>query len=196
MAAINGAALGGGYEHCLACNRRDVEVDSKATVGLPEVTLGLLPGGGGVVRLTALLGLERALPLLLEGTQLKPAAALKAGLVDEVVTPAELVPAATAWIKANPQAHAQPWDSKEFRYPGGGATDPRVRQIAVAAPAMLYKKTRGLLPAPEKILDVAVNSMRTDFDAALRQESRALTALIATPECKAAITTFFFGMQA
>ncbi|WP_340110398.1 3-hydroxyacyl-CoA dehydrogenase NAD-binding domain-containing protein [Pikeienuella sp. HZG-20] len=197
VAAINGAALGGGYELCLACNRRIVVDDAKAVVGLPEVTLGLLPGAGGVVRLTALLGLERALPLLLEGKAHGPAKALKLGLVDEIVAErADLIPAAKAWIKANPGAHQQPWDAKGFVYPGGGATSPNVRLAAQVAPAMLVKKTRGLSPAPEKILDIAVNSMRMAFDAALRVESRGLVALMMTPECKAAIQTFFFGMQA
>lgn len=197
VAAINGAALGGGYEMCLACNHRIVLDVPHAVVGLPEVGLGLLPGAGGVVRLTALIGLEAALPLLTEGRQLKPAAALKAGLVDQVVgDPADLVPAAKAWIRANPQAHAQPWDRKGFRYPGGDATAPKVRQIATMASAMLVAKTRGLMPAPERIVDVAVNSMRMGFDAALRMESRGICALVTTPECKAAITSFFFGMQA
>jgi 3-hydroxyacyl-CoA dehydrogenase/enoyl-CoA hydratase/3-hydroxybutyryl-CoA epimerase len=197
VAAINGAALGGGFELCLACNRRIVVDAPHAVVGLPEVTLGLLPGAGGVVRLTALIGLEKALPLLLEGRQLRPADALKQGLVDEIVpTQAELVPAAKAWIKANPGTHTQPWDQKGFQYPGGGAVAPNIRQLAMVAPTMLVNKTRGLMPAPEKILDIAVNSMRMGFDAALRAESRGLTALMATKEAKAAITTFFFGMQA
>ncbi|SEP76398.1 3-hydroxyacyl-CoA dehydrogenase NAD-binding domain-containing protein [Thalassovita taeanensis] len=197
VAAINGAALGGGYELCLACNHRIVVDDPKAIVGLPEVTLGLLPGAGGVVRLTALLGLEKALPYLTEGKPAKPQVALAAGMVDEVVaTRDDLIPAAKAWIKANPDQHAQPWDQKGFRYPGGDALSPKVRQIAVASPAILYQKTRGLMPAPAKILDIAVNSMRMGFDAALRNESRGICALVTTPECKAAITTFFFGMQA
>src|SRR5882757_1739748 len=197
VAAINGAALGGGFELCLACSRRIVVDAPHAVVGLPEVTLGLLPGAGGVVRLTALIGLEKALPLLLEGKQLRPAEALKQGLVDEIVpTLAELVPAAKTWIKANPGAHTQPWDQKGFKYPGGGAVAPNIRQIASLAPMMLVNKTRGLMPAPEKILDIAVNSMRMGFDAALRTESRGLTSLMATKEAKAAITTFFFGMQA
>jgi 3-hydroxyacyl-CoA dehydrogenase / enoyl-CoA hydratase / 3-hydroxybutyryl-CoA epimerase len=197
VAAINGAALGGGFELCLACNHRIVVDAPHAVVGVPEVTLGLLPGAGGVVRLTALIGLEKALPLLLEGKQLRPAEALKQGLVDEIVsTVAELVPAAKAWIKAHPGAHAQPWDQKGFEYPGGGAVAPNIRQIAMLAPMMLVNKTRGLVPAPEKILDIAVNSLRMGFDAALRSESRGLTALMATKEAKAAITTFFFGMQA
>src|ERR1700738_4688852 len=190
VAAINGAALGGGFELCLACNRRIVVNAAHAVVGLP-------PGAGGVVRLTALIGLEKALPLLLEGKQLRPAEALKQGLVDEIVpTLEELVPAAKAWIKANPGAHTQPWDQKGFKYPGGGAVAPNIRQIATLAPMMLVNKTRGLMPAPEKILDIAVNSMRMGFDAALRAESRGLTSLMATKEAKAAITTFFFGMQA
>jgi len=197
VAAINGAALGGGFELCLACNQRIVVDAPHAVVGLPEVTLGLLPGAGGVVRLVALLGLEKALPLLLEGRQFKPADALAAGLVHQVVPSVEdLLPAAKAWIKANPQAHRQPWDTKGFRHPGGGATSPAVRQIAVMAPVTVKAKTRGLLPAPERIVDIAVNSMRIGFDAALRMESRGLVALIPTPEAKAAIGTFFFGMQA
>ena len=197
VAAINGAALGGGYELCLACNRRIVVDDPKAVVGLPEVTLGLLPGAGGVVRLTALLGLEAALPYLLEGRQVRPQDALKAGMVDEIVPKADdLIPAAKAWIRANPQVHAQPWDAKGFRYPGGDVLHPRVRQTIQVAPAMLFQKTRGLLPAPEKILDVAVNSMRTSFDAALRHETRRFIGLMTSPEAKAAISTFFFGMQA
>jgi 3-hydroxyacyl-CoA dehydrogenase/enoyl-CoA hydratase/3-hydroxybutyryl-CoA epimerase len=197
VAAINGAALGGGFELCLSCNHRIVVDAPHAVVGLPEVTLGLLPGAGGVVRLTALIGLEKALPLLLEGKPLRPADALKQGLVNEIVpTLADLVPAAKAWIKANPGAHTQPWDQKGFKYPGGGAVAPNIRQIATLAPMMLVNKTRGLMPAPEKILDIAVNSMRMGFDAALRAESRGLTALMATKEAKAAITTFFFGMQA
>jgi 3-hydroxyacyl-CoA dehydrogenase / enoyl-CoA hydratase / 3-hydroxybutyryl-CoA epimerase len=197
VAAINGAALGGGYEMCLACNYRIVVNEPHAVVGLPEVGLGLLPGAGGVVRLTALLGLEAALPLLTEGKQLKPEKALNAGLVDMVVpTSDDLIPAAKDWIKSNPQAHTQPWDQKGFRYPGGGADSPKIRQIATMASAMLVNKTRGLMPAPEAILDVAVNSMRMGFDSALRNESRGICSLIATPECKAAITSFFFGMQA
>lgn len=197
VAAINGAALGGGYEMCLACDHRIVVDEPAAVVGLPEVTLGILPGAGGVVRLTKLLGLEKALPYLLEGKPAKPKTALKEGMVDEIVaTRDELIPAAKAWIKANPDAHTQPWDQKNFRYPGGDALHPRVRQTIMAAPAMLYKKTRGLMPAPEKILDIAVNSMRMGFDAALRTESRGICALAVTPQAKAAIGTFFFGTQA
>ncbi|WP_319824639.1 3-hydroxyacyl-CoA dehydrogenase NAD-binding domain-containing protein [Thalassovita sp.] len=197
VAAINGAALGGGYELCLACNHRVIADVPGAVVGLPEVTLGLLPGAGGVVRLTKLLGLEAALPHLTEGKPVKPQKALQIGMVDAVVgSTDELIPAAKAWIKANPDQHTQKWEQKGYRYPGGDVLHPKVRQLIVGSSAFLYTKTRGLLPAPERILDIAVNSMRIDYDAALRMESRGICALAVTPECKAAITTFFFGMQA
>ncbi|SDQ21869.1 3-hydroxyacyl-CoA dehydrogenase NAD-binding domain-containing protein [Pseudovibrio sp. Tun.PSC04-5.I4] len=197
VAAINGAALGGGFEICLACNHRILLNTPKAVVGLPEATLGLLPGAGGVIRLTAKLGLETALPLLVEGKQLKPAAALKVGLVEALVeTQEELIPAAKAWIKANPEAVVQSWDQKGFRYPGGGADSAKVRMVAAMAPTMLVNKTRGLMPAPEKVIDIAVNSMRMGFDSALRTESRGFTALLRSTEARAAISTFFFGMQA
>ncbi len=197
VAAINGAALGGGYEMCLACNHRIIVNHPKAVVGLPEVKLGLLPGAGGVVRMTAKIGLQAALPLLLEGRQLKPPQALQIGLVEATVaTQSELIPAAKAWIKANPETHTQPWDERGFSYPGGNADDPQVRMTAAMAPTMLYAKTRGLSPAANKILDIAVNSMRMGFDSALRNETRGFVALVPTPEAKAAITTFFFGMQA
>ncbi|MEM6662118.1 MAG: 3-hydroxyacyl-CoA dehydrogenase NAD-binding domain-containing protein [Pseudomonadota bacterium] len=197
VAAINGAALGGGYEICLGCNHRIVLNSPKAVTGTPEVTLGLLPGAGGCVRLPATIGLEKALPILLEGKPQAPAKALKLGMVDQMVeTAEELIPAAKAWIKANPGAHTQPWDQKGFTYPGGGPTAPNIRQIAAGAPTMLYNKTRGLHPGPEKILDIAVNSMRMGFDSALRAESRGLAYLLSGPHSKAAISTFFFGMQA
>ena len=185
-AAINGAALGGGFEICLACNHRVILDSPGAITGLPEVTLGLLPGAGGVVRLTALLGLEKALPLLMEGKPQSPAKALALGMVDAMVkTREELVPAAKAWIRANPDAAQQPWDRKGFRYPGGDTTHPKVRQIVATAPTLLIKKTRGLMPAPERILDVAVNSMRMGFDGALRNESRQFCTLVPSKEAKA-----------
>ena len=197
VAAINGAALGGGYEIALACNRRIVADDPKATVGVPEVTLGLLPGGGGCVRIPALIGLEKALPVLLKGKAHKPAEALKLGLVDEIVaTRDDLIPAAKAWIKANPEAGVQPWDRKGFQHPGGGAKDPKVRQVMAFSPTLLVKETRGLIPAPEAILDVAVNSLRMGFDAALRYETRRFCGVVRSQEAKNMTTAFFFQMQA
>ncbi len=196
VVAINGAALGGGFEIALACNRRIVADQSSAVVGLPEVTLGLLPGAGGIVRLVHLLGLEKALPLLLEGKRLKPADALKAGLVDEIVSNADaLVPAAKAWILSGDAGAAQPWDRKQHRIPGGTVQMPHIAQQVSAATAMTAKKTRGLLPAPTRILAVAAEATLLDFDAALVVESRGLAYLATTPQAKNIITTMFFQMN-
>lgn len=196
VAAINGAALGGGFEIALSCHRRVVLNNPTAVVGLPEVSLGLLPGAGGVVRLVRLLGLEKALPLLLEGTRLKPAEALNAGLVDEVVEkPEDLVPAAKNWIKANPNACVQPWDQKGYKIPGGTTNSPAVAQLVGGAMLMVSKKTRGLLPAPERILAVAAESTILEFDAAMIVESRGIAQLAMTPQCKNIITSTFFQMN-
>ena len=114
VAAINGAALGGGLEIALACHHR-IAADVKGlVVGFPEVTLGLLPGAGGVTRTVRMLGIQNAfMNVLSQGTRFKPAKAKEIGLVDEVVAGVdELVPAAKAWIKANPDAHTQPWDAR------------------------------------------------------------------------------------
>ena len=125
VAAINGAALGGGLEICLACHHRIAVDDSKVQLGFPEVQLGLLPGAGGVVRTVRMLGIVEALmQLLLQGQRHRPAKALELGILDEVVaTPEELVPAAKAWIKANPEA-VQPWDVKGYKLPGGAPAIP------------------------------------------------------------------------
>lgn len=196
VAAINGAALGGGFEICLACNAQVMVRDKKAIVGLPEVTLGLLAGGGGVVRTVNKIGLEKALPYLLEGKKVNADAALKSGLINEVVDSLdELIPAAKAWIKGNPEAAAQPWDVKGYKIPGGDIKNPKVAQIIQAAPPMLYAKTRGLLPAPEKTLDVAVTTLKIGFDAALRYESRALANLLVSPQAKNIISSLFFQLN-
>src|SRR6478736_1856617 len=121
VSAINGAALGGGFEICLATNHRIAVDDKSVKIGLPESTLGLLPGGGGVTRIVRLLGLQAGLmDVLLPGTQFKPSAAKEKGLVDELVaTREELVPAAKAWIKANPDETQNPWDKPGYKMPGG-----------------------------------------------------------------------------
>lgn len=200
VAAINGAALGGGYEICLACNRRIALDGRKVKIGLPEVSLGLLPGGGGVVRLTNLLGLQSAMPFLMEGRQVDAGGALKAGLIHETVsTVEELLPRAKAWIKdvqGDALAAVQPWDTKGYRLPGGVSNSPGNAAKISAASAMLYQKTRGLLPAPEKILDIMVEAAgRLDFDTALRYESRKFAALVPLPETKNMISAFFFSLN-
>ncbi|WOJ96313.1 3-hydroxyacyl-CoA dehydrogenase NAD-binding domain-containing protein [Congregibacter brevis] len=196
VAAINGAALGGGFELCLVCNHRIAWNHKSVQLGLPEVTLGLLPGGGGVVRLTKLLGFEKAAPFLLEGKRVAPVQALDAGMIHELVAERDnLVSKAKAWIKENPDAVTQPFDEKGYKIPGGGITSPKVVQAVTGATAMLTQKTRGLLPAPAKILDVAASALRLDLDTALMVESRGLAALTVTPEAKNMISTFFFGLN-
>lgn len=199
VAAINGAALGGGFEICLCANYRIAFNHRSVQLGLPEVSLGLLPGGGGVVRMVNLLGLQNALPYLLEGKKVTPEKALKAGMIHEVLDSVEeLVPRAKAYIleqKGNEAAAVQPWDTKGFKIPGGNAGSPKLAQIIAGAPAMLAQKTRGLLPAPEQILDCAVEAARLNFDTAMTIESRGLTRLAITPEAKNMISTFFFGLN-
>ena len=198
-AAINGAALGGGFEIALCCNYRVAWNDRSVQLGLPEVTLGLLPGGGGVVRLTRLLGLAAALPYLTEGTRVTPDKALAAGMIHATVdTLEELVPNAKAWILAQDDVQAaatQPWDTKGYKVPGGGINSPGVAQLVMVAPAMLFSKTRGLLPAPAQILDCAVEALRLDLETALTVESRGLAKLVVTPQAKNMISTFFFGLN-
>ncbi|MDO9457913.1 3-hydroxyacyl-CoA dehydrogenase NAD-binding domain-containing protein [Nocardioides sp.] len=199
VAAINGAALGGGYEITLVANHRIVVDDAKAVVGLPEVSLGLLPGGGGVTRIIRKFGLQDGLmTVLLQGTQFKPEAALKAGLVDEVVaTRDELVPAAKAWIKANPETTQNPWDAPGYKMPGGSVKSPALAGFLPAFPALLRKQTKGAVyPAARAILSAAVEGASRDFDTASRIESRYLTNLIVNQGSKNMIQAFFFDLQA
>lgn len=199
VATINGAALGGGFELCLACNHRICVDDARIEIGLPEVSLGLLPGAGGVVRLTSLIGLESALPMLLEGKKLRPQRALAANIVDTLVERKEqLVPAAREWLinnRAHKELAIQPWDKKGYKFPGGNINHPAVKQIAAMAPHVLLKKTRGLLPAPEAILDTAIQAVTVNFDTALRIESRKFASLPVTPEAKNMMSAFFFQLN-
>ena len=150
VAAINGAALGGGYEIALACHHR-IALDAKGSeIGLPEVTLGLLPGGGGVARTVRMFGIQNALlNILLQGQRRKPRAALELGMVDEVVaTPEEMLAHAKEWIKANPDA-VQPWDVKGYKIPGGTPSSPSFAANLPAFPANLRKQLKGApMPAP------------------------------------------------
>ncbi|KEQ19720.1 3-hydroxyacyl-CoA dehydrogenase NAD-binding domain-containing protein [Endozoicomonas numazuensis] len=199
VAAINGAALGGGFELCLGCNYRIAWNHRSVKLGLPEVNLGLLPGAGGIVRTVNMLGLQNALPYIMEGKQITPDKALEAGLINELVdTKEELVSRAKAWIqenKDNDEAKSQPWDRKGHKIPGGDTNNPQVAQLLVMSPAMLLQKTKGLMPAPETILDCAAEAARLSFDGALKVESRGLTKLVMTPVAKNMITTFFFQMN-
>src|SRR3712207_4840363 len=200
VAAINGAALGGGFEITLACHHRVIVDDPKAVVGFPEVKLGLLPGAGGVVRSVRMLGIVDALmQLLLQGQRLKPAAAKELGVVDEIVGSVdELVPAAKAWIKANPEGGVQPWDAdKKYKIPGGTPSTPALAQNLPAFPANLRKQLKGAnYPAPKAIMAVAVEGAQVDFDNALEIEGRYFVDLAKGQVAKNMIQAFFFDLQA
>ena len=195
VAAINGAALGGGWEICLACHHRIALDEASIQLGLPEVTLGLLPGGGGIVRTVRLLGIEKALPYLAEGKKLRPQEALKAGLLDELAgSPDELLAKARQWILANP-AVVQPWDVKGYKIPGGTPSSPAMAQMLAIAPSVLRDKTKGCFPAPEKILCAAVEGAQVDFDTAQLIEARYFTELVVGQVAKNMIGTFWFQLN-
>lgn len=196
VAAINGAAMGGGLEIALSTHHRIMADVPGAQVGLPEVTLGLLPGAGGVVRTVRMLGLADALmKVLLEGRRFRPAQALKTGLVDELVGSIdELIPAAKAWIAANPEA-AQPWDVKGYKIPGGGPSHPALAANLPAFPANLRKQLKGApMPAPRAIMSAAVEGAQVDIDTALDIETRYLVSLATGQVAKNMIQAFFFDM--
>ncbi|WP_409462721.1 3-hydroxyacyl-CoA dehydrogenase NAD-binding domain-containing protein [Amycolatopsis sp. GA6-003] len=198
VAAINGAALGGGLEIALATHHR-IAADVKGSqIGLPEVTLGLLPGGGGVVRTVRLLGIQNALlNVLLQGQRMKPRKALEVGLVHEVVdTVEELVPAAKAWIKANPEGGVQPWDVKGYKIPGGTPSNPSFAANLPAFPANLRKQLKGApMPAPRAILAAAIEGAQVDFDTAILVETRYFVSLAVGQVSKNMTKAFFFDLQ-
>ncbi|KND24960.1 3-hydroxyacyl-CoA dehydrogenase NAD-binding domain-containing protein [Streptomyces acidiscabies] len=198
VAAINGAALGGGYELALACHHR-VALDTPGTkIGCPEVTLGLLPGGGGVVRSVRLLGIADALlKVLLQGTQYNAPRALQNGLIDDVAgTREELLAKARAFIDANP-ASQQPWDRPGYRIPGGTPANPKFAANLPAFPATLRKQTANApYPAPRRILAAAVEGAQVDFETAQVIEARYFVELAAGQISKNMIQAFFFDLQA
>ncbi|CUU61044.1 3-hydroxyacyl-CoA dehydrogenase / enoyl-CoA hydratase / 3-hydroxybutyryl-CoA epimerase [Parafrankia irregularis] len=197
VAAINGAALGGGLEIALAAHHRIAADIPGTAVGLPEVTLGLLPGGGGIVRSVRLLGITSALSkVLLQGQRHTPAKAARLGLVDEVVgSVAELLPAAKAWISVNPSPR-QPWDEDGYSIPGGSPADPEFAATLPALPANLRRQLRGAdLPAPAAILAAAVEGAQVDLDTAFQIESRYFADLVTGQVSKNMIQAFFFDTQ-
>lgn len=195
VAALNGSALGGGLELALACHHRIAVDDPRAQFGFPEVGLGLLPGGGGVVRSVRMVGLMKALPLLTEGRRLGPAEAVREGLVDALASDrAAMLAAAAQWIDANPEP-VQPWQRKDYVMPGGSMFDPANAGACLVFPSMLYKKTRGHLPAAERILGVALESGQVGFDAAMEIESRGFCELLMTPAAENLMQTGFVQMN-
>ncbi|OKJ74836.1 3-hydroxyacyl-CoA dehydrogenase NAD-binding domain-containing protein [Streptomyces sp. CB02460] len=198
VAAINGAALGGGYEIALASHHR-IALDAPGSrIGLPEVTLGLLPAGGGVTRTVRLMGIADALlKVLLQGTQYTPRRAQENGLVHEVAaTPEEMLEKARAFIDAHPESQ-QPWDVKGYKIPGGTPSHPKFAANLPAFPSNLKKQIAGApMPAPRNILAAAVEGSQVDFETALTIEARYFTELVTGQVSKNMIQAFFFDLQA
>lgn len=200
VSLLNGTALGGGWEVALVGHHRIAIDDRRIQFGMPEVTLGLLPGATGVTKMTRLLGLMGAQPYLVEGKLFSPTEAKGLGLVHDLVPPGdgaleELRTRGLAWIAANPSAQ-HPWDVKGYKVPGGLPSSPAVAQMLPVAPAMIKKQTRGLYPAPEAIMACMVEGLQVDIETALRLESRALAKLMTGTNARAMINTFFFNLNA
>jgi 3-hydroxyacyl-CoA dehydrogenase/enoyl-CoA hydratase/3-hydroxybutyryl-CoA epimerase len=200
--AINGAALGGGLEIALATNHRVAYDHPSVQIGLPEASLGLLPGGGGVTRTVRMLGIQDALMnVLLQGPRYRPADAKAKGLVDELVGSLdELVPAAKKWVldhKDDADAAQNPWDRAGYRMPGGLPSNPKLAMFLPAFPALLRKQLKGAdYPAQKAILSAAIEGAQVDFETASRIESRYLTNLIVNQNSKNMIQAFFYDLQA
>jgi 3-hydroxyacyl-CoA dehydrogenase/enoyl-CoA hydratase/3-hydroxybutyryl-CoA epimerase len=195
VAAMNGTALGGGFELCLACNYRIALNNPGTLVGLPEAKLGLLPGWGGTQRLPRMVGFEKALPLILQGTTLKVPEALAQGLVDEVVSSREeLISRSREWILANPTV-TKPWDEKSFKLPGGEVQAPRGYQFFPVTVAMLKEKTQGNFPAPFAILRAVYEGLQVPFDKGLEIEQKYFAELAVGAVAKGMIRTLFFAMN-
>ncbi len=197
---LNGTALGGGWEVALIGHYRIAIDDKRIQLGMPEVTLGLLPGASGVTKMTRHLGLMVAQPYLVEGKLFGPREALELGLVHELIAPsadakAELRAAALKWITANPTAR-HPWEANDYKVPGGLPSNPKVASMLPVVPAMMKQKTRGLYPAPEAIMACMVEGLQVDVVTALRIESRYLARLITGTNAQSMINTFFFNMNA
>jgi 3-hydroxyacyl-CoA dehydrogenase/enoyl-CoA hydratase/3-hydroxybutyryl-CoA epimerase len=219
VAAINGTALGGGFEICLACHHRIAAANPKAKIGQPEVKIGLLPGGGGTQRIPRLVGVMNAAPILLEGKDLTVDAAKGLGLIHDVVPANELLAKAKAWLTAAPTEQVvpeyaghgskggakaidgravQPWDRKGFKtpgFPGGQVWSPPGVQTFIGGNAMIASKTNGVYPAPKAIMSCVYEGLQLPFDSALRVETRYFVSLLRGPVAKSMIRTLFFGLQ-
>jgi len=191
VAAITGTALGGGLELALACHYR-IAIDSpKTKLGLPEVKLGLLPGGGGTQRLPRLVGIQSALELMTQGKELRPTAAKDMGLIDAIATDKEdMLKQAKDWIKANPDAQ-QPWDKRGFKIPGGDSKHPSIVPIFSIAPAMANQKSHGNYPAITHIMSCVFEGCLVDIDTGLELESRYFAACVLSAESRNMINTLW-----
>ena len=191
VAAMTGTALGGGLELALACHYRIAIDTPKTKLGLPEVKLGLLPGGGGTQRLPRLVGIQAALELMTQGKELRAAAAKDIGLIDATATDqADMLKQAKDWIQNNPSAQ-QPWDKKGFKIPGGDSKHPKVVPIFSIAPAMANQKSHGNYPAITHIMSCVFEGCLVDIDTGLEIESRYFAACVLSTESRNMINTLW-----
>jgi 3-hydroxyacyl-CoA dehydrogenase/enoyl-CoA hydratase/3-hydroxybutyryl-CoA epimerase len=196
VAAINGTALGGGLELALACHARIALNSPKTKLGLPEVKLGLLPGGGGTQRLPRMIGIQKSFELITQGKELTAAKAKEMGIVTDLAeTQEELIAKAKAWCLANPKA-AAPWDTKGFRIPGGDSKSPAVVQVLAIAPSMANAKAHGNYPAITHIMSCLFEGCLLDFDAGSQVESRYFAACVVSQTSKNMIGTLWHQLNA
>ena len=194
VAAIDGLALGGGFEVTLACHYRMVADNPKITLGLPEARLGLLPGGGGTQRLPRLIGSQAALMLMTEGKSVRPAEALAQGIVHKLAPAGALVAEAKKWIKTSPNS-LQPWDGPKYRIPGGGPYHPTGSQVFVVGNAILRKQTYDNYLAQKFIMSCVYEGLLLDIDNALKVEARYFAKLLMQPSARNMVRTLFVSMQ-
>ncbi|WP_339933813.1 3-hydroxyacyl-CoA dehydrogenase NAD-binding domain-containing protein [uncultured Brevundimonas sp.] len=193
-AAITGLALGGGLELTLACHYRVAGDDNKIQLGLPEIKVGLFPGGGGTQRLPRLIGVQAAMMAMTEGKSFRPNDAKGAGIIHEVVAKGTEVEAAKAWIKGGGKA-IQPWDDKSFKLPGGGPYHPVGIQNFLVGNAMIRKQTYGNYPAATNLMKAVYEGVQVPMDAALRIETRYFIKTLMTPQAQAMIRSLFLSKQ-
>jgi 3-hydroxyacyl-CoA dehydrogenase/enoyl-CoA hydratase/3-hydroxybutyryl-CoA epimerase len=194
VAAINGSALGGGFELCLACHHRIAADNDKTRVGLPEVKIGLFPGAGGTQRVARMMPPGDALQFLLKGEALRPSRAKAMKLIDAVVPAADLIKSAKDWIKAGGKAKA-PWDEQGFRLPGGPVYSKAGMMTFPAANAIYRRETYDNYPAARAILQVVYEGLLLPFDRALTIESRHFARILRTPQAAAMIRSLFVSLQ-
>jgi 3-hydroxyacyl-CoA dehydrogenase / enoyl-CoA hydratase / 3-hydroxybutyryl-CoA epimerase len=194
VCALNGTAMGGGFEFALACHYRVAADNAKTRLGLPEVKVGLFPGAGGTQRVARMLPPADALQFLLKGDQLKVDRAKAMKLIDAVVAQADLIKAAKDWIKAGGKAKA-PWDTEGFRLPGGPVYSKAGMMTFPAANAIYRRETYDNYPAARAILQVVYEGLQVPFDTALRIESRWFAKILRSPEAAAMIRSLFVSMQ-
>ncbi len=192
-AAINGVCMGGGFELALACHYRVVADTDKARVGLPEIKVGLFPGGGGTQRVARLMPTPDALQMMLKGDQIRPAVAKKMGLVNDVAPADQIVALAKAWVKANPNAKAL-WDDPKFKLPSGKVLSAQGMMIWPPANAIYRRETFDNYPAARAILTSVFEGLQLPMDLALAVESKHFANILLSKEAKAMIRSLFLSM--